>query len=87
MSDRDHRSTFYALGLATGSTEFDTQYITAEYLLAEAKDALETALECGSDPDMLAWLRADLTEIQGAADFVADTVIGWQQTNRSVTVH
>lgn len=87
MTDHDHRTIFYALGLATGSTELDTQYINAEWLLAEARDALETALECGSDPDMIAWLRADLTEIQATADFVTDTHIGWQQTDRSVTAH
>lgn len=87
MTDHDHRLAFYALGLDTGSAELDTQYINAEWLLAEARDALETALECGSDRDTIAWLRADLAEIEAAANFVADTVIGWQQADRSVTAH
>lgn len=89
MADHEHTLTYYALGLATGSPELDTQCIRAEWLLAEAGVALDMALECDDGTEehreTIAQLRADLADIQAWADFVAGAVMGWP--DRTATMH
>lgn len=91
MAEHELTPTFYALGLATGSPELDTQCIKAEWLLAEAGVALDMALECDDGTEehreTIAQLRADLADIQALADFVADSAIAWRQADRPATAH